>query len=253
MVIELEGKGIVCDVYYLAEDKFLALTTDAADKNVGLISLITEYCDCHIPVSRGFFADNPDTTCKFIRDSGETTSVAMNEVGLLDELLNGKEKSDIPEDSDGLDYFTVRSYGEYPEPTKNQVCLVAYSEFEYGKSATSLPIDSTDSLKGLRFITKSVDCEGFVCHATYYENIVGSEEYNEAEQAIMAIEFHSQQFWITTPTYERARNRVWLYKFDENEQSHQLDFVGSKKIRWLSASDDQSKTRINGQSLRDFE
>jgi hypothetical protein len=177
----------------------------------------------------------------------------MNEVGLLDELLNGKEKSDIPEDSDGLDYFTVRSYGEYPEPTKNQVCLVAYSEFEYGKSATSLPIDSTDSLKGLRFITKSVDCEGFVCHATYYENIVGSEEYNEAEQAIMAIEFHSQQFWITTPTYERARNRVWLYKFAENEQSHQLDFIGSKKIRWLSASDDQSKTRINGQSLRDFE
>jgi hypothetical protein len=244
MVVELEGKGIVCDVYYLTEDRFLTLIADAENKSVGLISLITEYCDCHILVSQGFFADNPDTSCKFIRDSSETTSVAMNEILFLDEFLNGKEKSDISDDSDGLDSFTVRSCEEYPEPTENQVCLVAYSEFEHGKSATSLPIDATDSLKGLRFITKSVDFEGFVSRATYEENIVGSDEYNRAEEAILGIEFRGQQFWIASPIYQKARNRVWLYKFDENEQSHQLDFMGSKKIRWLSASDDQSRARI---------
>jgi len=253
MIIELEGKGIVCDVYYLTEDKFLALTADAVDKNVGLISQVAQYCDNHIPVSLGFFADNPDTTCNLIKDTGEITSVVMNDIWLWDEILSEKEKSDIPDDSNDPDSYTVPYYGEYPEPTKNQICLVAYSEFEYGKSATSIPIDATDSLKGLRFITKSVDCEGFVRQATYMEDIVGSKAYNEAEQAILGIEFHGQQFSIATPTYERARNRVWLYKFNENEQGYQLDFVGSKKIRWLSASDDQSKTRINGQSLRDYE
>jgi hypothetical protein len=52
MIIELEGKGIVCEVYYLTEDKFSALTPAAESKGVALSILIKEYCDCHIPVSQ---------------------------------------------------------------------------------------------------------------------------------------------------------------------------------------------------------
>ncbi|MBU3580470.1 hypothetical protein ICN19_00400 [Polynucleobacter sp. AP-Capit-er-40B-B4] len=195
-----------------------------------------------------FFLDNPDTTCHFIKDLGEKISVAMDDFRLFDEILGEKEKSGAPEDGDdlGLDFFTVQLPVESLAPNENQVCLVAYTEFEHGMSATNLPLGATESLKGLRFITKSVDCEGFVRQATYEENIVGSDEYNRAEQAIMGVEFHDQQFWIAPPVFQSARNRVWLYKFDEGEQNHQLDFVASKKIRWLSASDDQSKTRING-------
>ena len=251
MILELKGKGIVSDIYYLTEVKFLALTTEAADKSLGLSSLITKYCDYHIPVSRGFFSDNPNTTCNLVRDTGELISVPMGALYLADEILNGKEKSEIPKDRDdlksngvGRDFLVVRSYDEHPEPSNSQICLVAYSEFEYGTSATSFPLGPTGSLKELQFVTKSVDCEGFVRRATYEEDIVGSDEYNRAELAIMGIEIYGQFFEIAPPNFELSRNRVWLYKFDENEQSHQLDFTESKKIRWLSALDDQSKTRI---------
>ena len=159
----------------------------------------------------------------------------------------------LDEKSGDLDFFVVQSFNESPEPTESQVCLVVYSEFEHGASATRLPIAAKDSLKGLRFITQSVDCEGFIRRVTYEENIVGSEEYNFAESAIMGIEFHGQHFEIASPTFEKARTRIWLYKFDEHENSHKLDFVESKKIKWLSASDDQSATRIYVNSLRSAE
>jgi hypothetical protein len=241
MIIELEGKGIVCEVYYLTEDKFLALTAAAESKGFGLSSLIKDYCDCHIPVSQGFFSDNPETTCNLIKDNGEINSVAMKDYWKWDEILNKKEKSDLPEE-DFLnndidwDFFVAPTYEAHLEPTDSQICLVAYSEFEYGKSTTSLPCEAADGFKGLRFITKCVDCEGFVREATYMENIVGTEEYNSAEMAIIGIEFNGEKFEIAEPIFKSARNRVWLYKFDKNEQSHQIDFIGSKKIRWLSAS-----------------
>lgn len=245
MILKLEGKGIVCDVYYVALDKFADLTVEAETKGLGLSSLITKYCDWHASVSRGFFSDNPDTTCSFINDTGELSSFTMGDHELWEKILDEK--------SDDLDFFVVQSSNDSPEPTESQICLVVYSEFEHGTSATSLPVAAKDSLKGLRFITQSVDFEGFIRRVTYEENIVGSEEYNFAESAIMGIEFHGQHFEIASPTFEKARTRIWLYKFDEHENSHQLDFVESKKIKWLSASDDQSATRIYVNSLRSAE
>jgi len=245
MILKLEGKGIVCDVYYVASDKFSDLTAEAETKSLGLSSLVTKYCDWHAPVARGFFSDNSDTTCSFIKDTGELILLNMDDYELWEKILDEK--------SDDLDFFVMQSSNETPEPTESQTCLVVYSEFEHGTSATSLPIAATDSLKGFRFKTQSVDCEGFIRRVTYEENIVGSEEYNFAESAIMGIQFDGQDIEIASPTFERARTRIWLYKFDEHENSHQLDFVASKKIKWLSALDDQSTTRINGNSLRSVE
>jgi len=245
MILKLEGKGIVCDVYYVASDKFSDLTAEAETKSLGLSSLITKYCDWHTSVSQGFFSDNPDTRCSVINDTGEISSLTMDDSELWKKILDEK--------SDDTDFFTVKLSNEAPEPTESQICLVVYSEFEHGTSSTSLPIAATVSLKGLRFITQSVDCEGFVRRVTYEENIVGSEEYNFAESAIMGIQFDGQDIEIASPTFEKARTRIWLYKFDGHENSPQLDFVASKKIKWLSASDDQSTTRINGNSLRSVE
>ena len=242
MILKLEGKGIVCDVYYIASDKFSDLTAEAETKSLGLSSLVTKYCDWHALVARGFFSDNSDTTCSFIKDTGELNSLSMDDFESWEKILDEK--------SDDLDFFVMQCFNESPEPTESQTCLVVYSEFEHGTSATSLPIAAKDSLKGFRFITQSVDCEGFIRRVTYEENIVGSEEYNFAESAIMGIEFNGQNFEIASPTFEKSRTRIWLYKFDDKENRHQLDFVGSKKIKWLSALDDQSTTRIYINSLK---
>jgi len=236
MILKLEGKGIVCDVYYVASDKFSDLIVEAETKSLGLSSLVTKYCDWHAPVARGFFSDNSDTTCSFIKETGELNSLSMDDYELWEKILDEK--------NDDLDFFTMQSFNESPEPTESKTCLVVYSEFEHGASATSLPIDAKDSLKGFRFITQSVDCEGFIRRVTYMENIVGSEEYNFAEAAIMGIEFNGQNFEIASPKFEKSRTRIWLYKFDDKANRHQLDFIESKKIKWLSASDDQSTIRI---------
>jgi hypothetical protein len=59
MILKLEGKGIVCNVYYVASDKFSDLTAEAESKSLGLSSLVTKYCDWHAPVARGFFQTAP--------------------------------------------------------------------------------------------------------------------------------------------------------------------------------------------------
>ena len=55
MIIELRGKGILCDVFYVAATEFERIVSEYGE--TGIESKVRAKCDESISVSRGFFFD----------------------------------------------------------------------------------------------------------------------------------------------------------------------------------------------------
>ena len=85
MIIEIVGKGIVCDVFYIATTEFDRIVSECGE--TGIESKIRENCDESISVSRGFFFDgvyNYPIKLKFpnheiLIDCGEQNQAAIEE------------------------------------------------------------------------------------------------------------------------------------------------------------------------------
>ena len=86
--------------------------------------------------------------------------------------------------------------------------------------------------------------DGFIAQYTYQEAIVGSEEYGYSEHAILAFQLNGLEFDVSPPTFTQSLSRTWLYKFNADEQEHELDFSGSSSFVWDSLKEANQKTII---------
>ncbi len=248
MILELKGKGLICDVYYLSPQRLTSLIADASSKEVGISHLISQYCDYHNPIARGFYADNNDTTCTLTIDKGEPVTVQMCDYESWNQILDVHSEAKTYDQLQELFYddeFLVERFTvETPEPDPGQICILAYTEFSQGTSTTYLNGEFSDELKGLRFKVKSVDCDGkFVRDATYTSDF--SDQYNGAELAILGIKYCEKSIEIGSPKFNNSITKVWLYKFNKDAQCHELDYFESKKLKWLTSTKDQSSIKIS--------
>ncbi len=226
MVFQIFGKGIICQVYYISASGFSRILSESKDS--GIKSLIDQHSDYCFDISKGFFFEN--SAISLISSDGE---VILDSEDSWANTLPVSHPFNASEDYEDLLYIDGPTF---PEPEENQVCLVTYSEFENGSSRTALTLPENSLPEDFKINCFNVDCGGFVGKTTYEETIVGSEEYDFAESAIMSLCVNGQKIVISPPTFENPRSRQWLYVFDPQQGEHVLDFLGSKKFIWFDDS-----------------
>ena len=133
---------------------------------------------------------------------------------------------------------------DYSDPTEDQVAIVTYVKFEDGFSETHLDCDDEKFPEDFRIKCYDVDRVGFIAQYTYQEAIVGSEEYGYSEHAILVFQLNGLEVDVSPPTFTQSLSRTWLYKFNADEQEHELDFSGSSSFVWDYPKGANQKTII---------
>ena len=234
MIIEIVGKGIVCDVFYIATTEFDRIVSECGE--TGIESKIRENCDESISVSRGFFFDgvyNYPIKLKFPNheisiDCGEQNQAAIEESWR--KAL--PETHPFAESDDWYETLVINSDVIFPDPTEDQVAIVAYTEFEDGVSETEIEYSLDRLPDDFRIKCFDVDSYGFVGEITYCDAVVGTEEYGYAESAIMAFYLNGKETEVAPPSFSRFRAREWLYRYEPETGKHSMDFFGSKGFVW---------------------
>lgn len=234
MIIEIVGKGIVCDVFYIATTEFDRIVSECGE--TGIESKIRENCDESISVSRGFFFDgvyNYPIKLKFpnheiLIDCGEQNQAAIEE-----SWRKALPKTHpFAESDDWYETLGINPNVVFPDPTEDQVAIVAYTEFEDGVSETEIEYSLDRLPDDFRIKCFDVDSYGFVGEITYCDAVVGTEEYGYAESAIMAFYLNGKEMEVASPSFSRFRAREWLYRYDPETGKHSMDFFGSKGFVW---------------------
>ena len=243
MIIEIVGKGIVCDVFYIATTEFDRIVSECGE--TGIESKIRENCDESISVSRGFFFDgvyNYPIKLKFPKheiliDCGEQNQATIEESWR--KAL--PETHPFGESDDWYETLCIDLDVVFPDPTEDQVVIVAYTEFEDGVSETEIEYSLDQLPDDFRIKCFDVDSYGFVGEITYCDAVVGTEEYGYAESAIMAFYLNGKETVVAPPSFSRFRAREWLYRYDPETGKRSMDFFGSKGFVWR---DGGSKTGL---------
>ena len=234
MIIEIAGNGIVCDVFYVAAIEFDRIVSECGE--TGIESKIRENCDESISVSRGFFFDgvyNYPIKLKFpsheiLIDCGEQNQATIEESWR--KAL--PETHPFGESDDWYETLCIDLDVVFPDPTEDQVAIVAYTEFEDGVSETEIEYSLDQLPDDFRIKCFDVDSYGFVGEITYCDAVVGTEEYGYAESAIMAFYLNGKETVVAPPSFSRFRAREWLYRYDPETGKHSMDFFGSKGFVW---------------------
>ena len=232
MRFEITGKGVVCNVYYIEKQKLDEISPLTRETGPGLKDLLLEHSDYIINVSRGFFSDNRQADFKFTLSDGETIEQSFFE----DKLAKLIEHDDFFEEY--VDSRDFRSLGMKPREkdiTESQVALIEYHSFEQGIIRMEIPCDEPEKISQMKLVCESVDGYGpngedLATTATYGEGVVGSEEYDHAENAIVAIEVDGKRYLLPEASFEKSRSRVWLWEYDNECGGHGLDFFGSQAL-----------------------
>jgi len=184
-------------------------------------------------VSKGFFADSSLYKFSFNLTSGESISRDFFEQRNA-ELAEEDQAFDIYEEPRG--FLTVNHKPRLKDISESQVAIIEYHEFERGVSEIEIPSVENKIITSMRLICESVDRSGpsgqidVATVATYCEAIVGSDEYENAEFAIMGVELDGEIYPVQEAKFENAHSRVWLWVYDSEEEKHGLDFFGSQTL-----------------------
>ena len=234
MIIELSGKGILCDVFYVAATEFDRIVGEYGE--MGIESKIRENCDESISVSRGFFFDGAyDYSIKLKFPNREISiDCAERTLAEVEEWWRKAlpETHPFAEADDWYETLCVHSDVTFPDPTEDQVAIVAYTEFEDGISETEIECSLDQLPDDFRIKCFDVDAYGFVGEITYEDSIVGTEEYGYAESAIMGFLIDGKETVVAPPSFSQFRAREWLYRYDPEMGKHSMDFFGSKGFVW---------------------
>ena len=234
MIIELSGKGILCDVFYVAATEFERIVGEYGE--TGIESKIRETCDESISVSCGFFFDGPYDHSIKLKLPNHEISIDYAERTLA-EVEEGWRRA-LPEthpfaESDyWYETLCVHPDVTFPDPTEDQVAIVAYTEFEDGVSETEIEYSLDQLPDDFRIKCFDVDAYGFVGEVTYGDAVVGTEEYGYAESAIMGFLIDGKETVVSSPSFSQFRAREWLYRYDPDMGKHSMDFFGSKGFVW---------------------
>lgn len=234
MIIELSGKGILCDVFFVAATEFERIVGEYGE--TGIESKIREYCDESISVSRGFFFDGPyDNSIKLKFPNHEiSTDCAERTLAEVEEWWRRALPETHPFAESDYWYETLCVHPDvtFPDPTEDQVAIVAYTEFEDGVSETEIEYSLDQLPDDFRIKCFDVDAYGFVGEVTYGDAVVGTEEYGYAESAIMGFLIDGKETVVSSPSFSQFRAREWLYRHDPEMGKHSMDFFGSKGFVW---------------------
>jgi hypothetical protein len=247
MRLKIEGKGILCRVYYVDAKKFERL--EEINPNHGLKDLIDNECDQYWTVSKGFFADDDrgEVAFRFINEKGELLALSSVDHEAWAPILGPDNEFVLDGEMD--DGFVESDCYEPSYPRNDQVVLVYCEEFDHGSAEVELNIERLDEIKTFSFICNNVDCEGFVGEVTYHETIVGGPDNGNAETAILAIEVNGEKVEIDDANFDNPQHRIWLYVYDEEEDEHSLDFLRSKKQIWSAQKEETSGKGFDVQRL----
>jgi hypothetical protein len=232
MKFEIAGKGVVCNVYYIEKQKLDEISPLTRETGPGLKDLLLEHSDDIIKISRGFFADNTQAEFRCILSNGET---------LHQNYFTEKMEKIVEQDDDFIEFEDPRDFridGYIPRDKdilESQVAIIEYHNFEEGNISLKVPCDDKDKISELKLVCVSVDggtTDGIdlASKATYGDGVVGCEEYDFAEAAIMAIEVDGIRYPLPEATFEKSHSRVWLWVCDEESGNHELDFFGSQAL-----------------------
>jgi len=233
MFFEISGEGIVCNVYYIERTKLDEISEFVAPSGPGLRQLLIEHSDHIVNVSKGFFADSSLYRFSFNLTSGESISQDFFEQRNA-ELAEEDEGFDIYEDPRG--FLTVNHNPSLKDISESQVAIIEYHEFEHGVSKIDIPCEENKTITSMRLICESVDRSGPSGHmdlatvATYCEGIVGGDDYQNAEYAIMSVELDGEIYPLSEAKFEKSHSRVWLWVYDSEDEKHGLDFFGSQGL-----------------------
>jgi len=232
MQFEIAGKGVVCNVYYIEKQKLDEISPLTRETGPGLKDLLLEHSDYIINVSRGFFEDNRQADFKFTLSDGETIEQSFFE----DKLAKLTEHDDFFEEYvDSRDFRSLAMKPREKDITESQVALIEYHSFEQGIIRMEIPCDEPEKISQMKLVCESVDGYGpngedLATTATYGEGVVGSEEYDHAEYAIVAIEVDGKRYLLPEASFEKSHSRVWLWEYDNETGGHGLEFFGSQAL-----------------------
>lgn len=198
----------------------------------GLKELLEKESDFIVNVSRGFFADSSLYKFMCTLSNGTTIDKSFFEEKIAKIAMDDDEFWELDDPRD----FRVCNYTQREKDiSKSQVAIIEYREFEEGTISIDVPCDDKDKISELKLVCESVDGFGpngvdLATKATYGEGVVGGEDYESAEAAIMAIEIDGIRYALPEATFETWHGRVWLWVNDEETKKHGLDFFGSKAL-----------------------
>ena len=234
MIIEITGKGIVCDVFYVAATEFDRIVSEYGE--IGIESKIKECCDESISVSRGFFFDGVYNYPIKLKFPNHEISIDCRQQTQAE--VEGSWRKALPEthpfaeSDDWCQTLVINSDVIFPDPTEDQVAIVAYTEFEDGVSETEIEYSLDQLPEDFRIKCFDVDAYGLVGEITYGDAVVGTEEYGYAESAITAFLIDGRETEVSYPSFSQFRAREWLYRYDPEMGKHSMDFFGSKGFVW---------------------
>jgi hypothetical protein len=232
MKFEMAGKGIVCNVYYIEKEKLDEISSLTREAGPDLKRLLLNHSDYIVNISRGFFADNDQAKFKCILSAGET----IHQSYFTEKVCKiADQDDDFIEFEDPRDFRIDDYKPRERDITASEVAIIEYHNFEEGIISLEIPCEDKDKISELKLVCISVDggtTKGvdLASKATYGEGVVGGEEYDFAEAAIMAIEVDGIRYSLPEARFDRSHSRVWLWKYDEECGEHGLDFFGSQAL-----------------------
>ena len=116
-----------------------------------------------------------------------------------------------------------------------QVAIIEYHNFDDGVISIDITCEDKTKISELKLICESVDGGGpngvdLANKATYGDGVVGGEDYEYAEAAIMAVEIDGARYSLPEATFQRSHSRVWLWVYNQETGDHELDFFGSQAL-----------------------
>ncbi|EED33609.1 hypothetical protein NOR53_1731 [gamma proteobacterium NOR5-3] len=230
VTLHLMGKGIVCDVYFIDTHTFERLVEQPSSVPGDLEKRISAEASHHFAVSRGFFSDQQKVVCAFTEPGTDRRDFPINDLDEWASIAGSQFVTALSEGEDVERWADID--GVVFDPKSDEVCLVAYTEFDEGLTTIPLGIQSLSDITVFRIKCRSVDSDGFLRNVTYLESIVGTSDYDYAESAILGIEINGASISVPMPAFSTSRSRVWLYRWDEDKGTHEMDFIGSKQLDW---------------------
>ena len=232
MKFEMSGKGVVCNVYYVDKAELEKISLIVSETGPGLKELLIQYSDLIVHVSRGFFADSSQSRFNCILGSGETIGQSFFEEK-VEKLVEFDEF--FEEYFDPKDYRIMLGNPRERGIKDSEVAIIEYHNFEEGSVSIDIPCDAREIITEMKLVCESVD--GFVkdgndvaTTATYGEGVVGSEEYEHAEAAIVGLEVDGKRYSLPEAVFKKSHSRVWLWTFNDEFGKHTLDFFGSQEL-----------------------
>lgn len=236
MLFEISGKGIVCNVYYIEQNRLDEISALVCPSGPGLKELLIKHSDYVVNVSKGFFADYPYeenyNKLSFSLSSGDTIGSKF-----FDEKWNEFDPDgDFWLDNHEKDFRFVNHNARPKDIQEGQVAIVEYHEFENGKVNLEIPCEDKTKIAEMKLICESVDRAGpsgnvdLATTATYGEGIVGGQEYEYAEYAIMALEIDGNTYELPEAKFDKSHSRVFLWNYNDESEEYALDFFGSQGL-----------------------